>query len=150
MLELPAEKLSEKKLPCVTQDCFDSCSWSSRASNYQLRPPAKTLREAYDEHCDFSYSLGTNRQGFGKIRKPYLRAIGVDAVKRAGVEFFRLYGLRHTFATRATEAGVDIMTLAALLGHSRVQMVMRYAHPSEEHQFSAVRKIEACNAARGM
>jgi len=65
------------------------------------------------------------------------------AVKRAGVEFFRLYDLRHTFATRAAEAGVDIMTLAALLGHSRVQMVMRYAHPSEEHQFSAVKKIEA-------
>jgi integrase len=72
------------------------------------------------------------------------------ALKRAGVEPFRLYDLRHTFATRAAEAGVDIMTLAALLGHSRVQMVMRYAHPSEEHQFNAVRKIEACNAARGI
>jgi len=67
----------------------------------------------------------------------------LGAVKRAGVEPFRLYDLRHTFATRAAEAGVDIMTLAALLGHSRVQMVMRYAHPSEEHQFSAVKKMEA-------
>jgi hypothetical protein len=28
------------------------------------------------------------------------------------------------------------MTLAALLGHSRVQMVMRYDHPTEEHQFN--------------
>lgn len=44
---------------------------------------------------------------------------------------FRLYDLRHTFATRAAEAGVDIMTLAALLRHSRMQMVMRYAHPTE-------------------
>ena len=70
-----------------------------------------------------------------------------NAVKRAGVESFRLYDLRHTFATRAAEAGVDIMTLAALLGHSRVQMVMRYAHPSEEHQFNAVKKIEAYRAA---
>jgi integrase len=69
------------------------------------------------------------------------------AVKRSGVAPFRLYDLRHTFATRAAEAGVDIMTLAALLGHSRVQMVMRYAHPTEEHQFNAVRKIEAYRAA---
>jgi integrase len=71
------------------------------------------------------------------------------AVKRAGVEPFRLYDLRHTFATRAAEAGVDIMTLAALLGHSRVQMVMRYAHPTEEHQFNAVKKMETYRAAHG-
>jgi site-specific recombinase XerD len=39
-------------------------------------------------------------------------------------------------------AGVDLMTLAAMLGHSRIQMVLRYAHPTEEHQFQAMRKIE--------
>jgi integrase len=72
-----------------------------------------------------------------------LNAAHHGALKRAGVEPFRMYDLRHTFATRAAEAGVDIMTLAALLGHSRVQMVMRYAHPSKEHQFNAVKKMEA-------
>jgi integrase len=66
----------------------------------------------------------------------------LGALKRSGVEPFRLYDLRHSFATRAAEAGVDIMTLAALLGHSRVQMVMRYAHPSEEHQFAAIQKVQ--------
>jgi integrase len=35
-----------------------------------------------------------------------------------------------------------------MLGHSRIQMVMRYAHPTEEHQFQAMRKIEAFTAAR--
>jgi len=34
-----------------------------------------------------------------------------------------------------------------MLGHSRVQMVMRYAHPSEEHQFNAMKKMEAYRAA---
>lgn len=72
-----------------------------------------------------------------------------NAVKRAGSEHFRLYDLRHTFATRATEAGVDLVTLAALLGHSRIQMVLRYAHPTEEHQFKAVKKMEAYRAALG-
>jgi integrase len=65
------------------------------------------------------------------------------AMNRCGVEQFRLYDLRHTFATRAAEAGVDLVTLASLLGHSRIQMVMRYAHLIEEHQISAIRKIEA-------
>lgn len=71
------------------------------------------------------------------------------AVTRSGVKSFRLYDLRHTFATRAAEAGVDLVTLAALLGHSRVQMVMRYAHPTEEHQFNAMKKLEAYRTALG-
>jgi integrase len=64
------------------------------------------------------------------------------AINRSGAEPFRLYDLRHTFVTRAAEAAVDPVTLASLLGHSRIQMVMRYAHPTEEHQINAIRKIE--------
>jgi integrase len=70
------------------------------------------------------------------------------AVTRSKVERFRLYDLRHTFATRAAEAGVDLVTLAALMGHSRVQMLMRYAHPTEQHQFEAIRKMESVRAIR--
>ncbi|MDQ3652144.1 MAG: tyrosine-type recombinase/integrase [Acidobacteriota bacterium] len=72
----------------------------------------------------------------------------VNAVKRSKVTKFRLYDLRHTWATRAAMAGVDLVTLAAMLGHSRIQMVLRYAHPTEEHQFQAMRKLEAYVAAR--
>jgi integrase len=64
------------------------------------------------------------------------------AVKASGVARFRLYDLRHTWATRAAESGIDLVTLAALLGHSKIQMVLRYAHPSQEHQARAVEKME--------
>lgn len=64
-------------------------------------------------------------------------------VKRTGLQWFRLYDLRHTFATRAVEAGVDLITLAALLGHSRIVMVQRYAHPGEEHKAEAIQKLES-------
>jgi len=63
--------------------------------------------------------------------------------KETKLKKFRLYDLRHTRATRAAMAGVDIITLAAMLGHSRIQMVLRYAHPTEGHQFQAMRKVEA-------
>jgi hypothetical protein len=43
---------------------------------------------------------------------------------------------------RAAMAGVDLVPLAAMIGHSRVQMVMRYAHPTEEHQFQAIEKLQ--------
>ena len=90
-------------------------------------------------------------RGGDNINNPVvkLNAAHNGAVNRSKVAKFRLYDLRHTFATRASEAGVDLVTLAAMLGHSRVQMVMRYAHPTEEHQFNAMRKIEAHRSAKG-
>lgn len=64
---------------------------------------------------------------------------------RAKTRNFRIYDLRHTFASRMAMAGVDLVTLAALLGHSRIEMVMRYAHPVEEHKIDAMRKLELYN-----
>src|SRR6266568_8886004 len=60
----------------------------------------------------------------------------------------RLYDLRHTWATRGAMAGIDLVTLAAMLGHSRIQMVLRYAHPTEEYQFAAMKKLEAFRMAK--
>jgi hypothetical protein len=51
------------------------------------------------------------------------------AVRDSKLARFRLYDLRHTWATRAAMSGIDLVTLAAMLGHSRIQMVLRYAHP---------------------
>ena len=55
---------------------------------------------------------------------------------------FTLYVLRHTWATRQVEAGTDPVTLAAMLGHSKLQMVTRYAHPSQSHQQEAMERLE--------
>lgn len=80
-----------------------------------------------------------------KTGKPLitLKTAHRGALKRSGVEQFRIYDLRHTFATRAAEAGVDLMTLKSLLGHTKIQMVTRYPHPTEKHQFDAIKKMEA-------
>ena len=41
---------------------------------------------------------------------------------------------RHTFVTRCYEAGVDPMTIALIVGHSREKMVIHYTHISKEFQ----------------
>jgi integrase len=70
------------------------------------------------------------------------------ALKRSKVAHFRLYDLRYTWATRATMSGIDLVTLAAMLGHSRIQMVLRYAHPTQQHQDQAMQRLEEFNAAK--
>ena len=62
-----------------------------------------------------------------------------DICKATGLGFV-LYDLRHTFATRMAEAGVDLATLAALLGHSSIRIVQRYVHPTAEHKRAAMAK----------
>jgi integrase len=53
---------------------------------------------------------------------------------------FVLYDLRHTFATRMAEVGVDLATLAAILGHGSIRIVQRYAHPTADHKRAAMAK----------
>ncbi len=68
----------------------------------------------------------------------------IDGMNRSSTDgTCTLYSFRHTFATRFLEKRPgDLLTLAALLGHSSLRMVMRYAHPSDEHKFEAIRSME--------
>jgi integrase len=55
---------------------------------------------------------------------------------------FVLYDFRHTFATQMAQAGVDLATLAAILGHGSIRCVQKYVHPTAEHKQQAMRKFE--------
>ena len=63
---------------------------------------------------------------------------------------FRLYDCRHTFASRAVEDGIDLLVLASILGHSNLQMVMRYAHPSESFKADAIKRMEINRKAKAV
>jgi integrase len=57
-----------------------------------------------------------------------LRRAFKNARKGAKIENFRFHDLRHTFATRLAQAGVDLYKISKLLGHKDIKMTQRYAH----------------------
>ena len=65
-----------------------------------------------------------------------MAAVLVDA----GIKNFTWHCLRHTFASRLVMAGVDLRTVAELMGHKNLQM-MRYARLAPEHKAAAVDKL---------
>ncbi len=66
-----------------------------------------------------------------------------QAARKAGISFdFVLYDLRHSVATRVAQAGIDLATLAAILGHSSIRTVQKYVHPTADHKKNAMLRYE--------
>lgn len=56
-----------------------------------------------------------------------------NLLNKCGIEKHSFHILRHTFATRAVECGMDVKSLSEILGHSNVNITLaRYVHPSIE------------------
>ena len=69
----------------------------------------------------------------------------IQNMNKAGIDFspFTLHTLRHTFATRAIEYGMNPKILQKLLGHGTLQMTMGlYCHVTEDTLFLETEKFK--------
>ena len=63
-------------------------------------------------------------------------------LKQAGVTDINFHALRHTFATRCIQAGVDIKSLSEVLGHSNTSITLNiYVHSSMEMKREQMEKL---------
>ena len=63
-------------------------------------------------------------------------------MKVARIENFHFHDLRHTFATRLVQSGIDLYKVQCLLGHKSPIMTQRYAHHYPESLREGVERLE--------
>ena len=85
---------------------------------------------------DLVFPSPKNPQNRFDFRRPFQIAL-----KDAQIEDFRWHDLRHCAASYLVMAGVDMRTVAEILGHKTMQMTQRYTHLSPEHLKDAVYKM---------
>ncbi len=83
------------------------------------------------------------------IDESHLARAFSQARARARLEAFRFHDLRHTFATRMVQRGIDLYKVQRLLGHKTSVMTQRYAHHSPESLREGVRVLEERRGPRG-
>lgn len=63
-------------------------------------------------------------------------------LKKLGLQHKGFHSLRHTFATRALECGMDVKSLSEILGHKNAVITLnRYAHSLWEHKAEMMNKL---------
>lgn len=75
----------------------------------------------------------SNGEKFISIRS-YQRSFSIIQ-KNLGISHRGFHALRHTFATRALECGMDVKTLSEIMGHKSATVTLnRYAHSCAEYK----------------
>ncbi len=113
----------------------DSKSYESRVipMSESLKGALMELRKHSDNEYLFCNGDGTPIESVNRSFH--------TARRRSGIAYCTFHCLRHTFATRAVMAGVDIVTVQELLGHKTIAMTKRYSHPTPEHKKKAVELV---------
>lgn len=88
------------------------------------------------------------RTGVRVNARNFYRRVFLPAAREAKLHDLHWHDLRHTFASRLVQAGADLRTVADLLGHTSLQMVMRYAHLAPGARAAAVRLLDAAAPAK--
>ena len=63
-------------------------------------------------------------------------------LKKVNVQYRNFHSLRHTFATNAIELGMDVKTLAEILGHTNAMITLnRYSHSLLNYKIEMMNKL---------
>ena len=103
--------------------------------------------EALRDYLQTSKRADPNLPLFGSRKTQCISESAIDHLIRqfgreAGIELSS-HRLRHTCLTRLVRGGVDIVAVASIAGHSRLETTRRYTLPSSEVMVSAMEQLNS-------
>jgi site-specific recombinase XerD len=106
------------------------------------QPVLAELRNLWKTHRDKRWLFPSPRQE-GPISRYALWLTFKQAVRAAGItRRITPHSLRHSYATRLLESGVDIRVVQILLGHARIGTTAIYTHLTEPTRASLKRILD--------
>ncbi len=110
-------------------------------SSNRLIPTPQCLLPLINQFRNTGYVLSNDKLDY---TEPRLMQIKFEKmISDCGLDRTNFHALRHTFATRCVEAGVDVKTLSEILGHSDVKTTLnRYVHSSFELKQKSMKQFE--------
>ena len=91
----------------------------------------------HDLDLVFTTEVGTPYEGRNLTRTLH------RTLRSLGFETMGVHALRHTFATRAVESGIDIRTVSEILGHANISLTLQlYAHSTTQSKRNAMESLE--------
>ena len=101
----------------------------------QLLPILKNIKKKSDD------PFVVSAKGKPVSVRSYQRSFEL-LLKRLNIPHKGFHSLRHTFATRALECGMDVKTLSEILGHKNPTVTLnRYAHSLMEHKVNMMNRL---------
>ena len=84
---------------------------------------------------------------FPSLKQPLVHIRSVkkawaSTLRAAGIDFFPIYNLRATFASRLSAAGEPDLLVAQMIGHSSPGILQTYAKAIDEYRRQAIHKLE--------
>jgi integrase len=139
-----AVELTKKDVDFETNKFFVSSGKTRAARRYlDMTSETKQIMECRMKGDSLWLFPSRKKPGshIGRINSAHDRLVAKAA--KAGVEIdFVPYDFRHTFATVAAQTGIDLSTLAALLGHASTRCVHKYVHPTADHKKMAMKRYD--------
>jgi len=115
---------------------------NGRSREVALSQQATAALEAHPRRSLLVFSDADGKM----LTKGATKAPLANALKRAGLRHIGWHALRHTFASHLVMRGAPIKAVQELLGHSTIEMTMRYSHLSPDARRDAVRLLDVKEA----
>lgn len=134
-------KITEPKTKSSVRDIYMFPSFAKEFAEYKQRMIRwKSENKFVHSEEDFVFVGVKNTPIEPRVFCKYYE----EVMKAAGIKGANFHTLRHTFATRCIENGMDILMVAKTLGHSNVSTTLnKYSHLLPKHQKASMEKLEA-------